>query len=140
MMDGQPVIGMTLRYDRLDYFWHTLLHELSHIVLGHAAAEPVFDDLEIAVQEGDREHDADLLAQRTFIPDDAWKVFMSHRTSAMSVCALAAQLSISPAIVAGRYRFETRNYRIFSNLVGNGEVRRLFPECGKAPRRRQRVK
>lgn len=28
---SSPVIGMSLRYDRLDYFWFTLAHELSHI-------------------------------------------------------------------------------------------------------------
>lgn len=27
----QPVIGMSMRHDRIDYFWFTLLHELSHI-------------------------------------------------------------------------------------------------------------
>ena len=31
--DGRPVIGMTLRYDRIDNFWYTLLHELSHVGL-----------------------------------------------------------------------------------------------------------
>src|SRR5207247_6988695 len=28
--DGSPVIAMSIRYDRLDNFWHTLLHELGH--------------------------------------------------------------------------------------------------------------
>lgn len=26
-----PIIGLSLRYDRIDYFWHTLAHELSHV-------------------------------------------------------------------------------------------------------------
>ena len=29
LADGTPVIGLTLRYDRLDNFWFCLLHELS---------------------------------------------------------------------------------------------------------------
>ena len=29
--DGRPVIGLTLRYDRIDNFWFTLLHELAHV-------------------------------------------------------------------------------------------------------------
>jgi hypothetical protein len=29
--DGTPVIGLTLRYDRLDNFWFCLLHELAHV-------------------------------------------------------------------------------------------------------------
>ena len=31
LADGTPVIGLTLRYDRLDNFWFCLLHELAHI-------------------------------------------------------------------------------------------------------------
>lgn len=30
---GRPVVGLTLRYDRLDNFWFTLLHELAHVRL-----------------------------------------------------------------------------------------------------------
>ena len=29
--DGTPIIGLTLRYDRLDNFWYTLIHEVAHI-------------------------------------------------------------------------------------------------------------
>ncbi|HEY8901167.1 MAG TPA: helix-turn-helix domain-containing protein [Chthoniobacterales bacterium] len=29
---SEPVIVLTLRYDRIDWFWHTLAHELFHIV------------------------------------------------------------------------------------------------------------
>jgi HTH-type transcriptional regulator/antitoxin HigA len=31
MTPTAPVIAMSLRYDRIDGFWHTLMHELSHI-------------------------------------------------------------------------------------------------------------
>ena len=31
MADGPPVIGLTLRYDRIDNFWFCLLHELAHV-------------------------------------------------------------------------------------------------------------
>ena len=29
--DNSPVIALSMRYDRLDYFWFTLMHELAHI-------------------------------------------------------------------------------------------------------------
>jgi len=29
----RPVIGLTLRYDRIDNFWFCLLHELAHVGL-----------------------------------------------------------------------------------------------------------
>lgn len=127
LLDGIPVIGMTLRYDRLDNFWHTLMHELSHLVLGHVTEEPLFDDMEISVYDG-QELDADIHAKNIFVAQETWDNFISKSISAISVCTFAAQLSLSPAIIAGRYRYEKRNYKLFSALVGNGEVRRLFPQ------------
>ena len=29
--DSSPVIALSTRYDRIDYFWFTLLHELKHV-------------------------------------------------------------------------------------------------------------
>ena len=44
---GNPVIGMSLRYSRVDYFWFTLMHELSHIVLhGEKLSTPIVDDMD----------------------------------------------------------------------------------------------
>jgi hypothetical protein len=31
LTDRTPVVGLTLRYDRLDNFWFCLLHELAHV-------------------------------------------------------------------------------------------------------------
>ncbi len=47
----QVVIGMTLRFDRLDNFWFVLLHELAHAVLHlyKIAIDSFFDDLEATV-------------------------------------------------------------------------------------------
>ena len=36
--DGRPVIGLTLRHNRLDNFWFTLFHEIGH-VLRHLTPE-----------------------------------------------------------------------------------------------------
>ena len=42
------------------------------------------------------------------------------------VLAFAANLRISPAIPAGRIRKEKGDYKIFSGLIGNKKVRKLF--------------
>jgi HTH-type transcriptional regulator/antitoxin HigA len=43
------------------------------------------------------------------------------------VIALANKLRIHPAIVAGRARYETNNWRILNSLLGTtGEVRKNF--------------
>jgi HTH-type transcriptional regulator/antitoxin HigA len=41
---------------------------------------------------------------------------------------LAEKLRIHPAIVAGRMRYEAKNYRILTQLVGSGEVRKAFSD------------
>ena len=46
--------------------------------------------------------------------------------SPMAVIALAQEVGIHPAIVAGRARRELQNYRLLSQFVGIGEIRRLF--------------
>lgn len=34
------VIALALRYDRIDYFWHTLMHEVSHVLHGDVGVDP----------------------------------------------------------------------------------------------------
>lgn len=46
MLDGtRPVIAMSLRRNRIDNFWMTLLHELGHVLLGHT--EPHLDSIDL---------------------------------------------------------------------------------------------
>jgi HTH-type transcriptional regulator / antitoxin HigA len=133
--DNRPVIGLTLRYDRLDNFWFSLMHELVHI-WQHLDADEVtefFDDLEvdleIDVQDDPLEHEADELAREALIPQDVWEDSPARFLRSPSAAEhLAKRLQIHPAIVAGRIRYEHKVYRLLSNLVGQGEVRRHFPE------------
>ena len=41
--DMAPVIGMTLRYDRIDNFWFVLRHELEHVLRGHGRRDGRID-------------------------------------------------------------------------------------------------
>jgi len=130
--DDGPVIGMTLRYDRLDNFWFVLFHELFHVVkhLRKGRVQGIFDDLDISDIDG-AEHEADSLAGEALIPSEVWnRALARYVRSSESVVALASDLKISPAIVAGRIRHEAGNYMILNELVGQGEVRRLFSEAG----------
>lgn len=122
-----PVVALTLRYDRLDNFWFTLLHELGHIAL-HLSdpSDDVFvDSLEDgAGDEQEAEAEANAFAKDGLIPRDLWLRSDAYRMgSEASVKDLAKQLGVHPAIVAGRIRFERREFRIFNDLVGVGGVR-----------------
>lgn len=125
-----PVIGMTLRYDRLDNFWFVLFHELFHIIkhLQRGKLETVFDDLDAEVKDT-IEREADALAEEALIPNEKWMMALPRYVrSAESITSLASELEINPAIIAGRIRHEANNYTILNEFVGQGKVRTLFPE------------
>lgn len=127
-----PVIGLTLRYDRLDNFWFVLFHELFHIIkhLRKNKLEGIFDDLDI-ISTNKLEEEANSLAAEALIPKKKWDYALARYVrSHESVIELATELNISPAIVAGRIRHEAKNYVILNELVGQGEVRKHFPEAG----------
>jgi HTH-type transcriptional regulator/antitoxin HigA len=129
--DGHPVVALTLRHDRLDNFWFTLLHELGHVVLHLvSAAEPgmFVDDLSPGTIDLEQvEKEADTFAAETLIPEAEWREFaQAEDFSPRSADLFADTLRISPAIVAGRIRRETGNYRLLAPTVGYGSIRTQF--------------
>ena len=132
--DGRPVIGLTLRYDRIDNFWFTLVHELAHIGLHFDDCDEetgFVDDHSLRGVESSgsdkSEQEADQWAQNALIPPEIWgdNVILED-AGPMVVMQVAARARVHPAIVAGRVRYESGNYRLLSQFVGNGEVRRQF--------------
>lgn len=123
---GEPIIGITLRHDRLDNFWFTLLHEVAHL-WRHVLHDEVFmDDLDVT-SEDRREAEANRLAREAFIPRLIWKrsdAFLCP--SKDSIDKLSRELRIHPAIIAGRIRHEGGDYRKFSDLIGNHKVKAII--------------
>jgi HTH-type transcriptional regulator/antitoxin HigA len=112
--DGNPVVALTLRHDRLDNFWFTLMHELAHIALHVDGSDIWFiDDLDVVSQE-EVEQEADALAQQALISSEDFSSLQSHTPK--DINALAQRLNISPCIVAGRIRFEAGNHTLFGSL------------------------
>ena len=136
LSDGRPVIGLTLRYDRIDNFWFTLLHELAHIGLhldeDSDDAPGYIDDhslRSVESDEGSREYAADVMAEDALIPPEIWEEGVVHeRPTPMAVVDMSWEAGVHPAIIAGRVRYKSGNYRLLSQFVGTGEVRRLFEQ------------
>jgi len=134
LVDGTPVVALTIRYDRLDNFWFTLLHECAHVVRHLAGASDAdaiefFDDLDVDATGDPREREADDFARESLVPSAQWHASaVAFAPSVDAAVALATEVGVSPAVIAGRVRHEKRNFRLLSPLVGSGQVRRLFPE------------
>ncbi|WP_447887394.1 ImmA/IrrE family metallo-endopeptidase [Serratia fonticola] len=125
-IDGLPIVALTLRYDRLDNFWFTLLHEVAHIWKHVNDDEAFLDDLD-ASSEDKKESEANRLAREAFIPRAVWKRSDAYSSpSKETIDSLSRDLKITPAIIAGRIRRESGNYRLFADLIGQGEVSRIL--------------
>lgn len=131
MLDGdRPIVALTLRHDRIDSFWFALLHEVAHVALHLTPDGPVFlDDLDRGNSEHD-EQEADDMAKEALIPGAAWDTAKVQRTlRADDAVAFADQIGVAPAIVAGRLRHETQNYRLLNHLIGKtGQVSQILGE------------
>ncbi|EAM8641002.1 ImmA/IrrE family metallo-endopeptidase [Salmonella enterica] len=125
-IDGMPIVGLTLRHDRLDNFWFTLLHEVAHIWKHVHSEETFLDDID-ATSDDRQESEANRLAREAFIPRAVWKRSDAYSSpSKETIDSLSRELKINPAIIAGRIRRESGNYRLFADLIGQGEVSRIL--------------
>ena len=113
--NNSPVIALSLRYDRIDGFWHTLFHELGHVKERHGlhAEEPV--DLNLVGKEAQAfnektqiEKSVDLFASEHLIPKETLDYFIRrvkplYWTS--KIVNFANKNNIHPGIVVGQLQF-----------------------------------
>ena len=125
---GHPVVAMSLRFPRLDYFWFTLLHELSHLVL-HAEQlkEPVFFDVEASEEKDRLERAANRLAKDSIVDRESWRnCAPKYDPSDSAVYVYAAEQSVHPSLVAGLLRKEFENYKRYSSIINEHNVRDII--------------
>lgn len=121
---GHPVIAMSLRFPRLDYFWFTLLHELAHLVLHNdKLKKPVFFDVES--EEPDRtETAANRLAKHSLVDRNSWRnCAPKYDPSEHAVKAYAIDQGVHPSIIAGLLTRESGNYARYSKILNEHDVR-----------------
>jgi len=123
---GNPVIGLSFRFPRMDNFWFTLMHELSHIVLHFDQLErPIFDDLE---ENNDDliELQANRLAKSSFVRNSDWRNCEPKYNKGDDVLIkFSESIGVHPAIIAGMLRREDNNYTMYSKIVNAIDVREM---------------
>jgi len=104
---GNPVVALTLRHDRLDSFWFTLMHEVAHLVLGHEGGR--LDDLDGGAGTEPEEIEADELASKWLVPGESLTGFVEQVRpyfSRHAIWSFAHHVGRHPAVVLGRLQHD----------------------------------
>ncbi len=119
--ERSPVVGMTLRYDRVDNFWFVLRHELEHVLRCHGQAVIALD----AELEGEaagtgpnvpeEERVANEAASAFCVPPSKMKMFVSRKSPIFAdrdVVAFARMIGVHPGMIVGQIHHLTGRYEL----------------------------
>lgn len=107
-LDGKkPVIGMTLRFDRIDNFWFVLRHEIEHVLRGDGKTEIIIDsDVGFSSESlPDCEKAANAAGAEFCTPHAALEDFCTRVApffSEQRVVLFAQRIGIHPGLVVGQ--------------------------------------
>lgn len=121
-----PVIALSLRYDRIDYFWFTLMHDLGHVKArdGLSNSDYLIDTNlmadETAVEKPEFEKAADRFAAESLVPQDAFADFRMRNDplySRKNIRGFAALNHIHPGIVVGQLHHHGLSFAAHRDLL-----------------------
>lgn len=120
--DTSPVVGMSLRHDRIDNFWFVLRHEVEHVLRAHGRASVMLD----AELEGERagvgagvpeeERVANEAAAEFCVPKKSMDAFVARKAPLFAerdILGFARTLQVHPGLVAGQLQHRTGKYDRF---------------------------
>lgn len=106
-----PVIALSVRYDRIDWFWHTLMHEMAHVKNKDGMDSTTLDtdlvgvDAQPFEDKGDTEKAADLFAVNFLVSQAKLDRFIARvhpLYSKLKISAFANSNEVHPGIVVGQ--------------------------------------
>lgn len=122
--DASPVIGMSLRYDRIDNFWFVLRHELEHVLRLHGRSAMMLD----AELEGERagvgenipeeERQANQAAAEFCVPERSIASFIARKNPIFTerdLIGFSRTVQVHPGLVAGQLQRRLDRYDRFRN-------------------------
>ena len=125
--NSSPVIGMSMRYDRIDNFWFVLRHELEHVLQCHGQQEEILDASLEGEQAGvgpnvsEEERIANDAAANFCVPRSALKDFIDRKApffAERDIIGFAHSQKVHPGLVAGQLQRHLDRYdRFRSHLV-----------------------
>lgn len=118
LSEEDPVVALSLRFDRIDNFWFTLLHEIAHV--GRHDGSVDLDIQDPGSDKAPQEKAADEFAANTLVPRDQLLDFKNRNSPLYTrrlVRAFAARLTVHPGIVVGQIHRLEGDYRYFREML-----------------------
>jgi HTH-type transcriptional regulator/antitoxin HigA len=116
-----PVIGMSLRLDKIDNFWFVLRHEIEHVLRGHGRDEAIVDsDSEGPPGESQEEQVANQAGGTFGVSDADMSDFILRVRpifSEQNVINFAARMRVHPGIVVGQIQRRTGRYDLLRKYL-----------------------
>jgi HTH-type transcriptional regulator / antitoxin HigA len=120
--DARPVIGMTLRLDRIDNFWFVLWHELTHVMNKDGQTEIIIDvDLNGDEETGTaQEREANRSAANRCVDAGDLISFCAKRNNFFSekdILYFAEMHRVHPGIVVGQIHHRTKRFNLLRKYL-----------------------
>jgi len=118
-LDGKsPVIGMSLRLDKIDNFWFVLRHEIEHVLNKHGREEAIIDvdSDKPPVNVNQEERIANDAAANFCVPADQMSDFILRNNPLFSeekVLNFAWRMQVHPGVVVGQLQRRTGRWKLF---------------------------
>lgn len=122
---NSPVIVLSVRFDRIDWFWHTLMHELCHVRNGDGRSNPILEtrvmgeDAQPFESKPPQERAADRFAVEFLVDQTKLNDFIVRNKraySATNIRAFSKLLGVHPGIVVGQMHHKrVFHWRYFSD-------------------------
>ena len=120
--ERSPVIGLSMRHDRIDNFWFVLRHECEHVLRGHGRSAAALD----TELEGERagtgsdipeeERIANEAAADFCVPGKLLSQFIARKAPIFTerdLLSFAKLVNVHPGLVAGQIQHATERYDRF---------------------------
>lgn len=131
--EKSPVIVLSLRFDRIDWFWYTLSHELGHVERQDGLKNDLILDTnlvgeegEVSSQKSEAEREADLFAAEFLIKKadlDNFILRIRPLYGKQKILNFANRIGVHPGIVVGQLQFRKEipwsSYRPMLDKVRN---------------------
>lgn len=110
---NSPVIGMSIRFDRIDNFWFVLRHEIEHVLRKDGQTREIID-LDVTETRDDlppEEIEANKAASEFCVPKSEMDLFVARKApffAEKDVIGFARRVNVHPGLIVGQIQRRTQ--------------------------------